>query len=75
VAERFVPSEEDVGVMKAGITLCFAEEYGKSLKDTVDLFEANGIYDYLDRFAGQFINKSFPYMASFISDKLGISYA
>lgn len=75
MAEGFVPSEEDVGVMKAGITLCFAEEHGKSLRDTVVLFESNGIYEYLDKFAGQFINKSFPYMASFISDRLGMPHS
>ena len=75
MAERFVPSQEDIGVMKAGITLCFAEEHGISIRDAVILFESNGIYEYLDRFAGQFINKSFPYMASFIAERLGMPYA
>ena len=73
MTERFVPSEKDIGVMKAGITICFAEEYNKSLRETVELFQANGIFEYLDKFADQFINKTFPYMASFISDRLAAS--
>ena len=73
MADRYVPSEVDIGVMKAGITLCFAEEYGISLKETVVIFQKYGIYEYLDRFAGQFINKTFPYMVSYIHDRMAAS--
>ena len=41
-------TNNDYIVMKMDITLSFVKRYGKSLDETLDLFESNGIFDYLD---------------------------
>ena len=65
-------SDEDRTSMKIGITQEFSERYGMSIPDTVDLFESNGIYDYLDKGADMFIHRMYPFMANDIARKLGI---
>ena len=68
-------TNNDFLVMKIDITLCFAERFGMSLDETLDLFESREVYDYLDRGGDQFITKSYPYMVSFLADYLGIEHS
>ena len=65
-------SDEDRASMKIGITQEFSERYGMSIPETVDLFESNDIYDYLDGGADQFIHRMYPFMANYIAERLGI---
>ena len=66
-------TSEDIMVLKIGITQEFARRYGMSIRDVVSLFEKNGIYPFIEDGADQFITKTYPYMASFIGRKLGMS--
>ena len=65
-------SEEDRASMKIGITMEFSERYGMSIPETLDLFEANDIYRYLDENVEQFIHRMYPFMADDIAMKIGI---
>ena len=65
-------SEEDRASMKIGITQEFSERYGMSIPETLDLFEANDIYGYLDKGADMFIHRMYPFMADDIASKVGM---
>ena len=67
-------TNNDYIVMKMDITLSFVKRYGKSLDETLDLFESNGIFDYLDEGGEQFITKTYPYMVSYLAEKLGMEF-
>ena len=58
--------------MKIGITQEFSERYGMSIPETLDLFEVNDIYNYLDKDADMFIHRMYPFMADDIAMKIGI---
>ena len=58
--------------MKIGITQEFSERYGMSIPETLDLFEVNDIYNYLDKGADMFIQRMYPFMADDSAMKIGI---
>ena len=61
----------DYATMKIGITCAFATRYGMTIKETTELFRANGIYEYLDDRGDQCITKMYGYTSNFIGTKLG----
>lgn len=58
--------------MKIGITMSFAERYDMTYAEAASLFNANGIYEYLDKGADVFISRMYPAMANRVAKKLGI---
>ena len=68
----YEPTEHDCMVMKAGITMAFAERYDMTIPEAASLFKANGIYEYLDRGANVFITRMYSAMANRVAKKLGI---
>lgn len=43
-----------------------------NIADTAELFQSNGIYEFLDEGGDQFITKMYGYMANYIARRLGI---
>lgn len=62
----------DYATMKVGITCAFARKFDMSIADTVELFQSNGIYEFLDEGGDQFITKMYGYMANYIARRLGM---
>ena len=60
--------EREYQIMKANITMEYADTYGISLNDAVDLFIDKGVYDLLDEGRDQFIMRMYPYMVEFVHD-------
>ena len=61
----------DYLTMKIDITRCFAEKYGLTIPDTIDLFQKGHIYEYLDRGGDMFITKRYEFMVNRVADVLG----
>ncbi len=60
--------EREYQIMKANITMEYANTYGISLNDAIDLFVDKGVYDLLDEERDLYMTRMYPYMVDFIHD-------
>ncbi len=70
--DLLVLTENEKGVLKVGVTVAYADEYGLSYGSAAEYFYRNQIYPYLDLHSGLLVTKTYPFLAQLVADEFGV---
>ena len=65
-------TNDEIGVLKVGVTVAFADRYGLTYSAAAEYFQSKRVYDYLDLHSGILVTKMYPYVAELVAEEYGV---